>query len=288
MKQFALTLNFYSPKAYKFVRKAFLLPNPSTIRSWIASYNCEPGLFSEVFTELQRQGENNHTMTDCCLMLDGMSIRQQTIYDRAQDKYTGFVDFGNIRPHDTETLATESLTLMMTGLRSAWKYPVGYFCINKSLEAEIQSELVRTTLCLAAYHGQRVWALTFDGAPTNLTTFELLGCNFKHAEFSSMKVSFKHPSRDYQVYATPDACHMLKLARNALGELHQFKDADGKLISWHFIRQLSVLQDDEGLYLANKLKAHHIKYHQNKMKVKLAAQTLSYSVADALEFYKQT
>lgn len=34
IKQFAVSLHFYSPKAYKFVRKAFHLPSPSTIRSW--------------------------------------------------------------------------------------------------------------------------------------------------------------------------------------------------------------------------------------------------------------
>lgn len=284
VKQFALTLNFYSPRAYRFIRKVFFLPNPSTIRGWCASVNCEPGLFSEVFTELQRQCENSNAMSDCCLQLDGMSIRQQTNYDKAQDKYSGYVDFGNIVPQDTESLATESLVLMLTGLRSAWKYPVGYFNIKNSVEAEIQAELIRTCLCMAADHGLRVWSVTFDGAPTNLRTLELLGCNFSHTDFNKMKVSFKHPSRDYQVYATPDACHMLKLARNALGDLQQFKDGTGSNISWHFIRQLSVLQDDEGLYLANKLKSHHIKYHNNKMKVKIAAQTLSSSVADALQF----
>ena len=41
-KQFALTLNYYSLKAYEFVCNVFFLPHSSTIRSWAAYVNCEP------------------------------------------------------------------------------------------------------------------------------------------------------------------------------------------------------------------------------------------------------
>lgn len=40
MKIFAKTLFFYSPKAYKYVRKLFTLPHPSTIRKWLSSIEC--------------------------------------------------------------------------------------------------------------------------------------------------------------------------------------------------------------------------------------------------------
>ena len=95
--------------------------------------------------------------------------------------------------------------------------------------------------------------MTFDGAPTNFRTLELMGCKF-NGNLENLKVSFKHPTRDYEVFATPDACHMLKLARNALGELGTFLDSNDRTISWNPICQLSTLQDDEGFYLANKLK----------------------------------
>jgi hypothetical protein len=39
-----------------------------------------------------------------------------------------------------------------------------------------------------------------------------------------------------------------------------------------------------GLNLANKLTATHIEWQKNIMKIKLACQTLSSSIADALEF----
>ena len=42
-KQFAMTLHYYSPKAYDFVRKVLMLPHPSSIRGWAASVDREPG-----------------------------------------------------------------------------------------------------------------------------------------------------------------------------------------------------------------------------------------------------
>ena len=48
--------------------------------------------------------------------------------------------------------------------------------------------------------------------------------------------------------------------------------------------ELKNLQDAEGLRLANKLKKIHINWKQRKMKVNLAAQALSSSMANALEY----
>lgn len=49
-----------------------------------------------------------------------------------------------------------------------------------------------------------------------------------------------------------------------------------------------IAQENIGLNLANKLTATHMEWKKNVMKVKLAAQTLSSSVADALEFFKNS
>ena len=37
IKEFSLTLYFYSPKAYEYVRSIIPLPNPSLIRKWSSS-----------------------------------------------------------------------------------------------------------------------------------------------------------------------------------------------------------------------------------------------------------
>jgi hypothetical protein len=48
-----------------------------------------------------------------------------------------------------------------------------------------------------------------------------------------------------------------------------------------------LLQTTEGLHAANKLKNPHIEWRKQKMKVSIAAQTLSNSVADAIDFCRE-
>jgi hypothetical protein len=61
-------------------------------------------------------------------------------------------------------------------------------------------------------------------------------------------------------------------------------DSNDRCIKWDHIVRLCQLQKREGLTLANKLGSRHIQYQRHKMNVKVASQTLSSSVADAIEF----
>lgn len=56
------------------------------------------------------------------------------------------------------------------------------------------------------------------------------------------------------------------------------------MIRWEYFTKLHSIQVNEGLHLSNKLR--HIEYHKQKMKVKLAVQIFSSSVADALDICK--
>ena len=58
-------------------------------------------------------------------------------------------------------------------------------------------------------------------------------------------------------------------------------------IKWQNFRELNSLQEKVGLTFKNKLSSKHIAWTKNKMKVKLAAQTLSSSVAAAFEFLRE-
>ena len=55
VKNFALTVHFYSPKAYFYIRKIFSRPHQSSIRNWISSVNCEPGFHADVLQNLSEQ-----------------------------------------------------------------------------------------------------------------------------------------------------------------------------------------------------------------------------------------
>ena len=55
LKKFVSTVHFYSPRAYLYLRKILKLPHPSSIREWTSTINCEPGFFTEVFSDLQKK-----------------------------------------------------------------------------------------------------------------------------------------------------------------------------------------------------------------------------------------
>ena len=76
IKEFSLTLYFYSPKAYEYVRSIIPLPNPSLICKWSSSVDCEPGFLQEAFQSLQSEAEKTPSKKDCCLIIDAMSIRK--------------------------------------------------------------------------------------------------------------------------------------------------------------------------------------------------------------------
>lgn len=81
LRSFAITLYFYSPKAYKYVRSKFCnaLPDPRTLRSWYSSVNCEPGFTSESFLALQNkisEAQRKGKQVLVSLMIDEMGIKK--------------------------------------------------------------------------------------------------------------------------------------------------------------------------------------------------------------------
>ena len=156
IKEFALTLHFYSPKAYKYARRIIPLPNKSLIRKWSTSFKCDPGFIEEAFTSLSNLISGSPINKDCCLVIDAMSIRKQTLWDAEKDRYSGFVDLGDeIQNKKSATLASEALVFLLVGTRGHWKCPIGYFLGDK-ISAEDQAELVSKSLEMAAKAGLKV------------------------------------------------------------------------------------------------------------------------------------
>lgn len=216
----------------------------------------------------------------CSLVLDEMSIRQHVEWDGK--KYWGHVDMGtNLTDADTLPVAREALVFIIVGLADSWKIPTGYFLIN-SLTGADRAGLVQQCIAKLYDVGVHVASVVCDGTACNITMLNHLGANINSV---NMKASFPHPcNNEIAVHAMLDVCHMLKLVRNALASYRKMKDSQGRVVDWSLIERLHELQEREGLHLANRLRSAHIDWSKQKMKVNLAAQTLSASVADALKF----
>ncbi|KAL3186158.1 hypothetical protein MRX96_027895 [Rhipicephalus microplus] len=161
--------------------------------------------------------------------------------------------------------------------------PVGYFLIDSLTGAE-RAELAKQCIEKLALVKAEVVSLTFDGASSNFTMARCLGAQLR-VDCEQISSSFVNPADDAKnVYIILDACHMIKLIRNSLANLSYIVDAEGNHIKWAYIVALEALQRSEGLRLGNKLTRVHVQWEQQKMKVRYAAQALSSSVADAMDF----
>ena len=266
-KRFAITLHFYSPRAYEFVRTIFILPDPRSISHWTSTVKCDPGFFVDIFEHLQRLVKADVSNADCVLICDGMKIMQFIMYNRVTGGYDGFVNLGDgIITDDEDSEASEALVFMLVSLRFNWKYPCGYVFIDK-INATTLHSLLSHALRLGKQHSLSIRGITADGTTTNFAAMKLFGCKFGKS-LNAINGEFTFEDYEYNLYFFPDPPHMLKLGRNALAE--------------HDVQVV------EGLKFGNKLSSMHVRYQRHKMNVRLAAQTLSSSVADAIEFLRNS
>lgn len=273
LRKFALTLNYYSPAAYKYVRSVYnnVLPHTRTLSRWYGTIDAEPGFTNEAFNALKKKRAASEKTLVCNLVFDEMTIRKQRLFHNHQK--LGAVNFG-AGPQEGDVddhVASQALEFMLVSLTENWKLPVGYFLIA-GITAEIKSNLIIT--CLQKCHdaGVSVVSITFDGCPANLLAAENLGCKLRDP--NNFVTHFPHPSTQKKVCIFLDPYHIIKLIRNSFEKKRVF-----------FLRQLLInlnkLQT-EGLRFGNKLTPSHLCFRNQIMKVKLATQLLSKSVANSL------
>ena len=263
------------------------LPHPSTLRRWASNVYCQPGFLQNVLDAATKFSEDDPNNRFCSLIVDEMALRQQCKWNSSDHRYSGLVDFGG-GPVDN-TVASQALVLMLVGLKGRWKAPIGFF-FTSHVNGNDLANVIKTAICKAADNGLIVKAIVSDGLSANMKAAKLLGCDLNHR---TPRTYFQHPHpkhKEQKIFFICDAAHMLKLMRNLLDErkclLRRLPSNETVIISWKYIEKLHELQSNESLYLANKLSGRHVNYSNVKMKVNIAAQTLSSSVAQAIAFLR--
>lgn len=155
LRRFAITLNFYSPKAYRFVRDEFncVLPCPRTLSKWYVHVDAEPGFTKEAIDTLSLVCKNFSTQIYCSLLMDEISIRKHIEWDGYT--YHGYNNFGSEIQNETMEEATECFVLMVVGINASWKIPVGYFLCNH-LNSTQKVNLVRRCIDVISETGIKI------------------------------------------------------------------------------------------------------------------------------------
>jgi hypothetical protein len=147
LKEFSLTLHFYSPKGYNYVRDTFNLnlPCERTIRSWYKDIDGEPGFTQDSFCALKQHVEDAKKEGKelfCALMMDEMAIKKHVQFFGKD--YTGLVDLGDGGENE-DAIAKDAYVLMAVDINGNWKLPLGYFLID-SLTAKDRAKIISECL----------------------------------------------------------------------------------------------------------------------------------------------
>jgi len=288
VKRFATTLKFYSSKAYDFVKDELHLPLPSkrTICRWLSHVSGKPGFTKEAWLLMEKrlEGSDAYRYRTCLLMLDEMSIRKHTSWNVHEGLPEGFVDVGaGCIDGDMAPVAKNVLVFMLVGIYGAWKLPVGYFLVSE-LTSDLQQNLLQTCFEKIHEHNIECVAVVCDGSYVNQSTFSHFGAKFIGTDICPYFTNPAVPGK--RVYLIFDVCHMIKLLRNALAMYKSFELPGKGTISWDYVEKLQNVQKADGLRAANKLTDDHLHFEQAKMKVRLAVQVFSQSVATSLDFMR--
>lgn len=246
--------------------------------------NGQPGFNRQIIDTLKDKHEKDPWQyTLCSVMVDGMAIKSHLQWDPHTQRMMGFTDLGLASRDgghdDSDEVATEALVILVVGLVGHWKAPIAYFLTSK-LSSAVQGELLRQVIVEIQSVGLIVVALVMDGLSGNVRMAKDFGCSLDPSNIAPLFPNPTDPTK--QIAVIFDACHMLKLLRNTL---HAYKailiPSKGVARFQHF-RLLQITQEDEGLRAGNRLTARHVEFQRQKMKVKLAAQLFSSSVAKGL------
>lgn len=86
----ALSIMKQSPKAYRFLRKIFILPAKQTLAKLIEKCNLRPGINKNIFLQLKKKAEKMKVSERLCILLfDEVSLRAQLTYNKKKIKLLG-------------------------------------------------------------------------------------------------------------------------------------------------------------------------------------------------------
>ncbi|KAM7313880.1 uncharacterized protein ISCGN_003667 [Ixodes scapularis] len=225
VRKFALTVHFYSAKAYKFLRKHVRLLHASALRKWAVVIDGNPGFTRESFNRVTQEVQKGRLLVS--LMVDEMSIKKQVDWDGKE--VIGYCDLGHgILDNDCVAYAKHALVFLAVAVNKSWKIPLGCALID-GLHGNIRANLVRQYITKLEEAGAECISVTCDGTNCcNISMLTALGVCFA----PPLRSWFPNPSDpSRRVYGLLDACHMLKLMHNLLAEKQCIRNGAGRVVA---------------------------------------------------------
>lgn len=294
--RWCLYLKHKSAKAYEGVRAFLPLPSERTLFDYSNFLDTGTGFKTSVIQHFSEQAKLQ-TSTFVGILQDEIKVKSDLVYKKHSGELIGYtnlnmvsnelVDMEKTAASQTANLAEHLLVIMVRGVTSSFKYPLAAFA-TKSLTADILYSIMWETVEIVEVHAElKVLFFCCDGASQNRKFFNL------HINSPGNNLEYKTVNpydRSRYIYFISDVPHLLKTSRNCFSNSYSHKKSrklwnNGKDISWmHVVRLYEETCENSEFKLCPKLTRNHIDLSSfSKMKVSLATQVFSATVANALE-----
>eukprot|EP00731_Ephydatia_muelleri_P010173 Em0005g759a len=307
--RWCLSLKLLSSASYHALRSSNLviLPSERTLRDYTNIVKAKTGFSTGIDAQLCHEA-NIDSIPDhekyVCLVFDEVKIKEDLVFDKHSLELVGFVQIGDINTHLSKfescsmpqktpvapQLATHMLSFMVSGIMTDLQFPyVSFPCSTISgdqLYSMVWGCIRRLETC-----GFKVLAVTCDGASSNRTFMKL----HQSGDNLTYKTINPYANEDRPLFFISDPSHLIKTVRNcwanSYGHSYTRKlKINGQDISWqHLVDLYKAHRGPDcatlGLSILPKLKWEHIELNSySKMRVDLAAQVLSTTVAEAFAY----
>jgi len=260
----------------------------------------QPQIVEHLANELKQLGVTEVWQKYVGLLQDEIKIKSDLVYDKHSGELVGFVDLDNIGnqlqkmeqevSQNGNELAKYIIVIMVRGIAIDLKYPFAHFATSGITSDKLFPMLWKAVEILEIDLGLKCMFITSDGASPNRRFIRMHRSPDNQDAIIYRAVNIFSADQRF-IYFVSDVPHLLKTARNCFSNSYSHKMTrkmwkDGKDISWLHI--VDLFQDHcTGLYrVCSKLTRAHINLGPYScMKVNLAAQVLSKTVADALELF---
>lgn len=297
-KNFALALHYYSPQCYRMLRKIFVLPTTRSLSKWLENVDVYTG-FNEPVLEMLKIKCKTMSVQErlCTIAFDEMTLKELITYNSKSDVFDGFVNakmtslsqkesvskftkscnkdrFYNLADErlNCPQFANEAMAVVVRGIRSDFKQIIGYFVSHNAMPGEQLQEIIQEAIRKVQATGLIPKVVVMDQGSNNQSAFNLLG-------ISEAKPWIGMGGE--KIYFFYDAPHLLKSVRNNFKKYDVL--FDGEKCKWEHIVHFYNLDCSLSHRLAPRLSAKHLDLPPfSPMRVCLAAQTLSYSVASGI------
>jgi len=277
-KLLALGLFYKSPSAYRFMSSSFHLPSERTLQAFIGRFNTGCGFKTDYLEALKKRMESMTSYEKYCILtFDGMALKSKLHYFESSDVVSGFVDLNEFQEKRSD-IAKQAVQFMVRGISGRWKQPVGHFFGGHSIQVSTLKEMIFKIISLLQSIGLHVVALVCDQEPSHRLLYKVLGVSETQPWFFT--------EGGTKVHALYDVPHLIKNLRNNLLNYNITTESGEMIASFGVIRQMYEMEKGNSLRLCPKLTDGHLELKPfKKMKVSLATQVLSHSVAVALRTY---